>query len=135
MGRIRIGDSVAAVEKLIGRKVDLQFAGNERAGLSLESIQDVRRLGITLPKASSIATADFFFAVRSPQPVIDMVSLGIPCKDVQGLRTQADASGISTVATAKGGWRVDERKKPQKFVWGADMAPVCRFWLRGAVLR
>ena len=134
LGRIRIGDSSAAVERLIGRKVDLQFAGDGRVGLSLESSKDLRRLGITQPNVSLITAADIFFIVRTPLPVVDMVSLGIPCEDVQRLRAQSQKSGVRTLDAGKGGWRVD-RPKFDKYVWGADMAPVCRFWIRGAELR
>lgn len=135
LGRIRIGDSLAAVEKLVGRKVELQFAGDERAGLSLESDQDIRRLGIALPSGSPIKAADIFFVTRSPQPVVDMISLGISCEDVQRLRTQVEARGISTLAATKGGWRVDHKKRPREFMWGADTAPVCRLWMRRSDLR
>jgi hypothetical protein len=133
LGRIRIGDSLAAVETLIGRKLELQFAGDGRAGVSLASDQNTRRLGIALTSESS--TADIFFVTRTPQPVVDMISLQVSCEYVQRLRKQAEVRGIATRGDAKGGWRVDDKKEPREFVWGADTAPVCRFWLRGTVLR
>lgn len=135
LGRIRIGDSLAAVETLIGRRIELQFAGDNRAGVSLESSQGIRQLGLALPAVSSVKSADVFFETRSSSPVIDVVSLEVPCEDVRRLRYWAQAEGVSTLTTAKSGWRVDESMKPQAFVWGGEATPVCRVWVRGGGLR
>lgn len=135
LGLVRIGDSLPAIEKRIGRKLELQFAGDDRAGVSFEARQDLRQLGFALPAVSSVKSADIFFETRSSQPVIDMVSLEVSCEDVRRLRYQARAEGISTLTTAKSGWRVDERMKPQAFVWGGETTPVCRVWVRRGGLR
>ena len=132
VGRLRIGDSRAAVEKLIGRKVALQFAGDGRAGLTLDKRNDIRRLGFSLPLQISATATDIFFVTQPSMAVVEMISLAIPCTDVQRLRQEAESVGVPTVANPKGGWRVDEQQSRQKFIWGADSQPVCRLWIRAA---
>jgi hypothetical protein len=132
LGKIRIGSSSANVERLLGHKISLQFAGDGRAGLGVEKVEELRRLGLSKLRGDvPIKSAALFFTVAKKSVAIDFIGLGIPCADVKRLRQNTEALGTPTVDSKGGGWRVVPHKGANTFVWGAAETPACRFWIRG----
>jgi hypothetical protein len=131
VGRVHVGDSLADVEAVLGRKIELDFAGFDRYGFMVDAPSEIAKLSFHLPRRVHIEAADLFL-VDSPQgKLVDMISLATSCEEVGALRRYSVAQG-SQIKTTKSGWGSSASRNSASFAWGGDTHPVCRLWVRKA---
>lgn len=129
VGELRIGMSTELLVRKLGHEVKLQFAGDRRSGLTIDGRNDLSKLKLSGSMGVEVSAADVFFVSELRQSeVVDMISLEIPCQFVNVLRMQCEAAGVAVANTGKANWRTTG--EGNQFVWGADVIPTCRFWLR-----
>ena len=128
LGELRIGMSVRTLEARLGKKVQLAFAGDNRAGLSIEKKQDLLSLKIAQVAGVPAQGADLLMTDRNGELRVEMVVLGVPCSSVAALETKLRTSAEAVRKDDKGGWSNHDQR--YKYVWGAETKPVCRFLLR-----
>jgi len=128
LGTLQIGQSRADLEKHLGRRLSLEFAGDGRAGVSIVGRAEIDKLGIASAMDVMVKDVDIFLSIRPKSESIEMISMRLACADVDKLRSRLAKDGVATTVNNGNGWRLEDSKS--KFYFGAEKQPVCRFWLR-----
>jgi hypothetical protein len=130
VGELFIGMAPAEIEKRLKRSLALQFAGEGRAGITLEKQTELQGIQLRTFMGTPVESVDVFFTERKGALRIDFISVGVPCQEVTLLQARMkvlphasahDPAQASGSASAK-----------QPFRWGADREPRCRVWLSEA---
>ena len=128
VGHLQIGMRLSKVESLVGRTVEVGFAGDQRGGLSFSETKELNMLGLTQLAEVFVAAADVFLLVSTASAKVEMVSLAVPCDSIGTLAAQLSSGERALRWQGTSGWKNIDRR--YKYVWGAETKPVCRFWLR-----
>ena len=131
VGVLSIGMTTSQLEQRLKRPLELQFAGDGRAGVSFDESADLERFGVSTLFDADVEAIDILFKTQGNDLLVEFIYLGIPCAKVSQLqarlstlrrqRQTEDAICASGVPAYK-----------NRYVGGADERPSCRVWLREA---
>lgn len=130
MGELFIGMPPAQIEKKLHRSLALQFAGEGRAGLTLERPAELQKIRLRTFMGAPVESIDVIFAHREGALQIDFISIGIPCQAVTSLQDRVKA--IPHAARPEPAHTSRTASQKQHFRWGAESKPSCRVWLSEA---
>lgn len=128
VGHLQIGMPLSKVESLVGRTVEVGFAGDQRAGLSFSETKELNMLGLAQLAEVPVIAADVFLVVSAESAKVEIVSLAVPCDSIGTLAAQLSSGEGALRWQGTSGWKNIDRR--YKYVWGAETKPECRFWLR-----
>jgi hypothetical protein len=128
VGAVSIGVSVESLERLLGHRLKLGFAGDHRAGVTLTHPGDLKKLGVTHIDGRKVEDIEIMFDDRGKKTNVEFISVGLSCEDVReiGLALKEDHDTIHL--DGDGGWRRDGGKA--RFFWGGDPKRGCSIWVR-----
>ena len=131
VGVVSIGMTTSHLEQYLKRPLELQFAGDGRAGVSFEESADLGRFGVSTLFGANVKGIDILFKKRGSDLLVDFISLGVPCAKVSQLKAR-----LSTLRRQR---QTEEAIRASgvpayknRYVGGAEERPSCRVWLREA---
>jgi hypothetical protein len=130
IGAVKLGSTLSRIENQIHRQAELDFLGDGRGGLALQSKSDLRTLGLESFVGVPVSDIELLFVKREGVFRVSMVSLSIPCEHVGRLKRELGGGATATVNTTDSSWTVHDPSS--KFLWGVTFKPVCSFWIRNA---
>ena len=130
VGRLSIGMASSHLEQNLKRKLEVQFAGQGRAGASLEQPAELERLGVRKILGARVIGVDIFFIEEGNNLTVDFVSLGIACSEIPELQSKLSPEShlsAAEIQTASG-----PSPSQKRYTWSVEVKPTCRVWLREA---
>ena len=130
VGRLSIGMASSQLEQRLKRKLEVQFAGQGRAGASLEQPAELERLGVRTILGVRVKGVDIFFIEEGNNLTVDFVSLGIACPAAPEL--QSKLSPESHLSATEIHIAAGPSPSHKRYIWSVEVKPTCRLWLREA---
>jgi hypothetical protein len=120
--------SLAEVEALVSHAIRMDFLGDGRGGLSFEDPKDISQLDLSQFKNARVSAVELLFGLEHQSESLQMISLGLNCLDMEGVRQRLGESG-GEVKKMKRGWEIET--SDSKYVWfGVDQSETCSLSLR-----
>ena len=123
--------TTSQLQQHLKRPIELQFAGDRRAGVSFDKSEELERFGVSTLLGTDVENVDVFFKKRGNYLLVDFISFAVPCAKISQLQAR--------LSTLHGQRRTEEEvrasgitAKMKRYVGGAEERPSCRVWLREA---
>ena len=118
IGQISIGMNRPTLETILGQKLEIQFAGDRRGGLTISEPSALATLRAEKLYGSKVEAIDLFFVEDKGELSLEMFSIAVPCDAVSELRVRLSQQAKAGAVGA--------------YAWGAEAKPACRVWMRHA---